>query len=196
MKNIISTVLFMLIVSMLFVKTQSTDIDSAIDKRLTWIQTLLSEDVKSIDSDNYIFYCTGHHGIIWSLITSDSSEVRIYNGTTRNHIDYTNQVIPDTLSFVGNNIKTISWGFDSLANAAHLLVPIENRVYNPIYNELYIIKDGNLSFCYNDAEVFYHESDSIEFNNKLSRLGFLMFWLAAPSCRHFLPLPNDTLSLR
>lgn len=181
---------------MLFTKAQSTNTDSTIDNRQAWIQSLLGGHGNPINCNDYIFYCAGHHGIIWSLITSDSLGISLYNGTTRKHIDYENQSIPDTLSFIKNNIKTIRWGIDSLSNAAQSLTPLKNRVYNPIYNELYIIKDGNLSFSYNDSNVFYNGADSIEFHNKLNKLAFLMLWLAVPSGRPYLPLPGDTLSLR
>lgn len=196
MKKLISSIFFLSIISMLFVKAQLTNTNFTIDNRQTWIESLLNEHEKSINSNDYIFYCTGHHGIIWSLIVSDSLGISLYNGTTRNHIDYSNQNIPDTLSFIKNNIKTICWGIDSLTNNAHLLTPLKNRVYNPIYYELYIIKDGNLSFSYNDAKVFYSGADSINFQNKLNKLAFLMLWLAAPSSRPYLPLPSDTLSLK
>lgn len=193
MKSLIPSVLFIFIISMLFVNAQSTNVVCDIDKQRAWIQSLMSEQGISINKNGYIFYCTGHHGVIWSLIVSDSSEIHLYNGTTRDHIDYANQDIPDTLSFIKKNIKTICWGIDSLTNNAHLLTPVKNRVYNPIYYELDIIKDGNLSFCYNDAKVFYNGADSINFQNKLNKLAFLMLWIADPSIRPYLPQPCDTL---
>lgn len=194
MKNLISTVIFFPIISILFANAQLTNRDFTIDNQQTWIESLLNEHGKSTKNNDYIFYCTGDHGVIWSLIAFDSLGISLYNGTTRNHIDYANQNIPDTLSFIKNNIKTISWGIDSLANATDLLTPLINRVYDPIYYELDIIKDGNLSFSYNDAKVFYNGPDSINFQNKLSKLKFLMLWLAAPSIRQYLPLPNDSFN--
>ena len=196
MKNLVITVFFTFLLSILFVNAQSTDADCTIDEQQAWIQSLLNEQGISINTDDYIFYCTGHHGIIWSLITSDSSGIQLYNGTTRSHIDYENESIPDTLSFIKNNIRAISWGFDSLANTAHWLTPLNNGVYNPIYHELHVINDGNLSFSYNDAEVYYTGPDSTKLKHNLRKLVYLMFWLAAPSCRPYLPLPGDTLSLR
>lgn len=181
---------------MLFVKAELTNTSFTIDDRQRWIESLLNEHDKSLNCNDYIFYCTGHHGIIWSVIVMDSLGISVYNGTTRNHIDYANQNIPDTLSFIKNNIKTIRWGIDSLPNNANLLTPLKNRAYNPIYNELDIIKDGNLSFSYNDAKVFYNGVDSINFQTKLSKLTFLMLWLAAPSVRPYLPQPSDTLLLK
>lgn len=191
MKSLIATALFSLIISILFVSAQSTMSDSTIDSRQQWIKSLLSEQCKSLNTSNYIFYCSGHHGIIWSLITSDSSGIHLYNGTTRTHIDYMNQSISDTLSFINNNLKTITWGLDSLDNTNHLITPLKDGVYKPIYNELDIIKDGNISFSYNDTKDYYSGTDSTKFN----KLIYLMRWLAAPSSRSYLPPPGDTLLL-
>lgn len=181
---------------MLFVKALFANTSFTKDNRQTWLDSLLIEHDNSKKSNDYIFYCTGHHGIIWSLVVLDSLGISLYNGTTRKHIDYTNQNILDTLSFIKNNIKTICWGFDSLPYNAHLLKPSNSRVYNPMYNELYIVKDGNISFNYNDAIFFYSGVDSISFHNKLNKLTFLMLWLASPTIRPYLPLPNDTLLLK
>lgn len=196
MRCLIATGLSVLIISILLANAQSVNTESSIDTRLTRIQSVINEQGEPINSDDYIFYCTGHHGIVWSLITSDSSGISLYNGTTRDHIDYANQSIPDTLSFINDNIKAITWGMDSLANAAQFLSPVENAVYNPIYTELFIIKDGKISFSYNPRKVFYNRADSIQFNTDLNRLFFLMYWLSAPECRPYLPLPSDTLSLK
>lgn len=196
MKSLIPIVLVILISSMLIVNAQSTNADCTIDKEQAWIQSLLSEHNESINSNDYIFFCTGHHGIIWSLIASDSSEIHLYNGTTRKHLDYPNQSIPDTLTFINNNIMTITWGTDSLAKAAQSLTPLRNEVYSPIYHQLYIIKNGKVVFSYNDREDSYTGTDSTNFHDNLSKLTFLMLWLAAPSCRPFLPLPGDTLLLK
>lgn len=93
-------------------------------------------------------------------------------------------------------IQTIIWGFDTLSNFAHLLKPLEDTIYNPIYNQLYVIKAGNITFRYNDCLQYYVGSDSIQFHRKFSKLVFLMLWLASPTNRPYLPLPNDSLLLQ
>ncbi len=142
--------------------------------------------------NGYIVYCTGHHGIIWSLIGSDSLGIFLNNGSTRNHIEFFDDGLSDSLSFIKDNIKTIKWGFDSLSNFAHLLKPLDETTYKPIYNQLYIIKDGNMTFHYNNSRQYYAGSDSIQFQNKFSILVFLMLWLATPTCRPYMPLPKDS----
>lgn len=176
----------------MFVKAQTTTTDiSPIDKRQEWIQSILSEQTKSIKYNDYIFYCTGHHGIIWSLIASDSTGIYLYNGTTRKQELCADSIIPDSLSFIRENIKTITWGFDSLASAAKSLKPLNNKIYNPIYSQLYVIIDNNIVFSYNNRDDCYIGADSIRFNHNINKLLYLMFWLAAPSGRPYMPRPCD-----
>ena len=178
----------MLLLPMLFINARSENTDLAIDNLHPWIEWLLNEHDDSLDGQNYIFFCAGHHGSIWSLITSDSSGIKLFNGTTRKHIvDTCQYAIQDTLSFINDNIDTISWGFDSLANNPHSLSPKKTWEYNPFSIELDIISEGKLVFNYNNGDFDYSGPDSAQFRN----LSYLMFWLAAPSCRQFMPLPSD-----
>lgn len=193
MKSLPYLFILLLYIPLLPVTAQSTCEDrDTVDKQLAWVQSILREQSMSIKDNDYLFYCTGHHGIAWSLIVSDSSGICLYNGTTRNHIERSDYSMPDSLSFINDNIKTIAWGFDSLLNSAQLLAPKINTTYNPIYNQLFVIKNGNLTFSYNDCKDYYTGSDSIVFHKNLSRLIFLMLWLAAPSTHPYLPTPNDT----
>lgn len=192
MKKLLLAILFTTLIPILFVKAQTTTTDiSSIDKQQEWIQLLLSEHDKPLKYNDYLFYCTGHHGIVWSLIASDSSGIYFYNGTTREQRVCADSIFLDSLSFVKENIKTITWGFDSLVSAAKLLKPIENRIYNPFYSQIYVVIDNNLVFSHNDTEDYYTGADSIRFNHNLSKLVYLMFWLSAPSCRPYMPMPGD-----
>lgn len=192
MKYLLLAVLFTTIIPVMFVKAQTTTTDiSPIDKRQEWIQSILSEQSKPIKYNDYIFYCTGHHGIIWSLIASDSTGIYLYNGTTRKQELCADSIIPDSLSFIRENIKTITWGFDSLASAAKSLKPLNNKIYNPIYSQLYVIIDNNIVFSYNNRDDCYIGADSIRFNHNINKLFYLMFWLSAPSGRSYMPRPCD-----
>lgn len=187
--------LFTLIISLLFMfvrfgTTQSKIAGSNIDKRQLWIESILNEKGILHPCKDYIFYCTGHHGIIWSAITSDSSGICLFNGTTRNHVECADYSHLDTLSFIKNNFKTITWGFDSLSNDAQYLIPLKDDAYNPIFTELYIVKNNKIIFCYKNTDC-YSECDGIDFRYKLDKLAFLMFWLASPSVRSYLPIPCD-----
>lgn len=142
---------------------------------------------------DFIFYWTGHHGLVWSLIASDSSGIYLYNGTTRKKLENSDEDLPDSLSFIKSNIKTITWGFDSLANASPLLSPLNDTIYNPFYSELYVIKDGKIALNYNFRKDYYSGADSTVFRPNLSRLVYLMLWLAAPDCRQYMSTPCDTL---
>lgn len=192
MRSLLILFIYISLGSVLFGAAQSIIAEDSSDSRLSWIESLLDDEDKSFNSGDYLFYCSGHHGIIWSLIASDSSRIHLYNGTTRKHIEHANLYSFDTLSFINDNINTINWGIDSLDNAAQALTPLNDEAYNPIYNELYIIKENKIVFCSNNAD-YYSGPDSTIFNHHLSKLSYLMYWLAAPSCRPYLPVPCDTI---
>lgn len=169
----------------------STDTDNS-DNQLPWVQSILNEQCNHTDSTDCLFYFTGHHGIIWSSIISDSSGIHLYNGSTRNHIDYPENCPFDTLSFLSNNNQTITWGFDSLANNAQLLVPVQKNEYNPLYSELLVIKGNKTIFRRNGADYFAGP-DSARFDSNFKKVLYLIFWLASPSCRSYIPIPCDKL---
>lgn len=196
MRRLLPIFLFTLLITILFANNSTVANCRINDEEDAWIQTLLEEKNISIKHNDYIFYCTGHHGIIWSLIASDSMGIFLQNGTSRNHVEFSDCELSDSLLFIKDNIQTIMWGFDSLSNFAHLLKPLEKTTYNPIYNQLYIIKDGKITFCYNNGKQYYAGYDSIQFQSNLRKLVFLMLWLASPTCRSYLPLPSDSLLLK
>lgn len=192
MKSLRVSFLIVFVVSVLLNMAQSTVIDSISCNRQSWIQSILEKEGKSINSNDYLFYYTGHHGKRWSLITLDSSGIYLYNGTTRDHIPTDDYGLFDTLSFLKNNIDPITWGFDSLAIAAQLLMPLKNNCYKPVYNELYAVKNNKVVFILNGVDYFCGP-DSARFNSNLDRLLYIMYWLATPSSRPYLPVPGDTL---
>ena len=192
MRRLLPIIIFLLFFSILFVNSSTIANNITNDKEDTWIQAIVGEQNISMQHNDFILYCTGHHGIIWSLIAYDSLGIFLHNGTTRNHVEFSDRGLSDSLSFIKDNIQTIMWGFDSLSNLAHLLKPLEDTKYNPIYNQFYVIKDGNITFCYNDREQYYAGSDSLQFHDNFSKLAFLMFWLASPTSRPYLPLPRDS----
>lgn len=192
MKSLRVSFLIVFFVFVLLSMAQSTIVDCIACNRQSWIQSIWGKEGKSINSNDFLFYYTGHYGKSWSLITSDSSGIYLYNGTTRDNIPIADNGSFDTLSFLKNNIGSITWGFDSLANAAQLLMPLKSNCYNPVYNELYRVKDNKVVFSLNCADYFCGP-DSARFNSNLVKLLYLMYWLAAPSNRPYLPVPCDTL---
>lgn len=191
MRYLLPSFIILLLHSILFVEAQSTSANiHPVDSRQKWIQSILREHSKPIKSNDYIFYCTGHHGINWSLIANDSSGIYLYNGSTRKRIKYDDSALQDSLSFINDNILTIKWGFDSLANAANFLKPLKTDVYNPVYQQIYLIKDNKLVLSYNDIDDYYAAPDSVRFNSNIHKLVYLMFWLSAPSARPYMPVPQ------
>ena len=194
MKYLIYTFFLVLFVCPLFAATYPKNPDHFTSmKQDAWIQSLLAEQNRTIEDKDYLFYCTGHHGMIWSIIVSDSSGMSIYNGTTRTQADHRDNGLTDTLLFINDNIQTIAWAFDSLSNAITLIRTNNDTTYNPVYTELYLKKDGNVNCIYNNQiHGYYTGADSVEFNNNFKGLLYLMYWLAAPSVRQYLSVPSDT----
>lgn len=163
------------------------------DARLYRMQTLLNEKGLTIDDNDYIFFCTGHHGLIWSLIARDSSGIQLYNGTTRKQMIEPDSVELDSMSFVNNNIKTIEWGLDSVTDDAKLLTLIQSEEYSPIYEEIFTVKNGEIIFSiFRNGREQYVGTDSVRFDNNIKKLSYMMLWLASPSIRTYLPTPCDT----
>lgn len=191
MKNLLVALLFVVFASVVVGAEQSTTTESTDDAQHSWTRPFLKQDYS-----DYIFYCTGHHGMIWSIITLDSSGiVDLHNGTTRTHIEYVDSGLTDSISFIKDNINTIMWGFDSLANAARLLTPVKKKDYTPIYDALYVVKNHKTVFALDDAAC-YSGGDSAHFNYKLGKLQYLMYWLASPIVREYVPRPYDSISAK
>ena len=190
MKNLLVALLFVVFASVLVGAEQSITTESTDDAQHSWTRPFLKQDYS-----DYIFYCTGHHGMIWSSITLDSSGiVDLNNGTTRNHIEDVDPGLTDSISFIKNNINTIMWGFDSLANEARLLTP-GKKDYTTTYDALYVVKNHKTVFSLKNAAHF-SGVDSAQFNYKLGKLYYLMFWLASPSVREYIPRPCDSISAK
>lgn len=194
MKNLPKLLVLLFLLPVLFNIDQNASGKGLADNNCSWIQSLLNTQDTSTNCNNCIFYCTGHNGMIWSLITLDSSEIHIFNGTTRRHIEKPDNNPFNSSKLIENNINTITWAFDSLECYSKLLTPLKNGTYNPVYSELSIIKDGNTVFSYKNSE-YYCDPNNKNFNCKLEQILFLMYWLAAPSSRPYLRTPSDTFHI-
>lgn len=143
-------------------------------------------------NDSYLFYIAGHHGKMWSKIVVDSAGFHISNGTTKDWIDMDSIHPFDTLSFLKDNAKNIEWGFDSLLPESEQLKVVIDDTYNPLFYELSLVINGKIAFS-NNPNKNYVGSNSDMFNQKLDALMYLMQWIAYPSLRQFMPVPNDSL---
>jgi len=70
--------------------------------------------------------------------------------------------------------------------------PIKREEYNPIYTSLSIISEKSATYFDSNDAVAFAGPDSIAFNNKFKRLSLIMYWLAEPSIRPYIP---DSISL-
>lgn len=192
MKNLITALLLILIIPMLFVNAQSMNTDYDNERELTMIKSLLEKKGIKINCSDYIFYYIGDYRIPWSMMTMDSIGINIYHGTMRERDDSEDPTIPDTLSFIKDNIKTITWGFDSLVDFGQFS-PLEKELpYNKSYYVLYIVKDGKIFFVNDTRKVYYSGAEDSMFWENFKNLSYLMFWLAYPDLHPYMPVPSDT----
>lgn len=173
-------------------------INSGISSLISNGNDCVNESSKSLSpisvNDAYILFCTGHHGKNWSKIVVDSAGFHITNGTTRDWGEVTSDIPIDTIYFLMNNVRTIKWGIDSLLTEVERLKPEVDNSYNPIFYELSVVNNDNM-ILHNNHTKKYVGPSSDKFNQKLGALVYLMQWIASPSLRQYMPMPNDTLGV-
>ena len=135
---------------------------------------------------DFLYYSTGHHGVVWSLIYREAGSYRMRIGTTRGN----NQVMNvefDTVAFLNANGKLLAWGLDTLPVIAKKMTPQHRTVYWPIYESLYSLNAKTGDEFFSDNAIGYSGPDSVAFNEKFTKLNMLMYWLAAPEVRQVIP---------
>lgn len=140
-----------------------------------------------------IFYSTGHNKRRWSLIYKDSSSLEIVSGETT-HNGISEHKTKDEMLLLLKNNNLITWGLDSCGIIMSQMKRIENKGYSPLYNQLFIFGNDNRSaFVLNNARSFSGK-DSIQVNQKLDKLIYLMWWIALPELQEIIPFPSDSIS--
>jgi len=138
--------------------------------------------VNLVVNKDYIFYLTGHHGHIWSLITDSDSCYMCFAGNTRNG-ELKRGMLPK-----GNQL--LSWGFDSLPEKALNMIPIYRKEYFPFYTRMIVYSDCGKRIFNMDNAIGYKGPDSASFNRELNRLRYFMFWQASTEYQDKLPIPE------
>lgn len=134
-----------------------------------------------INQKQFLFYCTGHVGIVWSIVVREDVGYLVYYGNTSDEF-----VATDT---IGQCNEIIQWGFDSLYLEAKTMKMKKINEYSPVKNVLEVY-DDNCQRVFADYDmVIYGGYNSEIFNEKLRRLKYMMFWLSAPEIRNFSPSP-------
>ena len=162
------------------------------DNNNGWLYQMIGNEsiTDSIYGKNFILYYTGHHGHIWSIILSDSTGYHLYNGSTRHKLAEIEPLPFDTMDLLSNNFSTLQWAFDLLAKEAKSMTPHIKKEYSPIYNEMIVFNRDKIVFRLNNTDKF-SGCDSLEFNSKLQKIEYLMYWLSSPSIRPYIPIPKD-----
>lgn len=135
---------------------------------------------------DFLYYSTGHHGVVWSLIYREAGSYRMRIGTTREYNQVMNAEF-DTVAFLNANGKLLAWGLDTLPVIAKKMKPQHRTVYWPIYESLYSLNAKTGDEFFSDNAIGYSGPDSVAFNEKFTKLNMLMYWLAAPEVRQVIP---------
>jgi len=192
MKKIIFVLGFLLFSLILLSNNPESNSDDYRDLNL--LHHILPHQIDTmIQNKSMIFYTVGHHGYNWSLIVRDGTNFCAYNGrvTAAEKIVYeqTNDNRFDSIAFFNANNAIFSWGIDSLPIQSVKMKRIRPSGWISIWESLAIINELGETisdFNYNNA-IRFSGPDSIVFNDKFNRLALLMYWLASPEVRKFLP---------
>lgn len=125
-----------------------------------------------INENTFLYYTKGHHGHIWSLIIKDNNHYILVAGSTRNNNHHI-----DTL-FIDKPVLT--WGMDSLAMSCHKMKPVYRKSFWPFYERLVLFSAEKAKIFDCTNALCYSGIDSASFNEKLNRLKYYMYWIAAP----------------
>ena len=125
-----------------------------------------------IEGKDFLYFVTGHHGCIWAYVVSDEKGYIAVSGDTR-----TGDFRIDTIS---KNATRLKWGLDSLALCCHEMKPVKRTEYWTNYEQLALVSSNNeIIFDCVDTDYF-SGPDSVTFNKELSKLKYMMLWIAFP----------------
>lgn len=135
-----------------------------------------------IDGKKFLYYTTGHHYHNWSMVIPRDDYYVILSGNT-----WEKNLCVDTVF----SSSVLKWGLDSLELYCNKMTPIKRTKYVSGYNQLALISFDNKVVCNYCNIIGFSGPDSVVFNKKYHRLGYLMFYAAAPSnFKEKLPTPQ------
>ena len=151
------------------------------------ISTFNDSITNIIEGKKFLYYITGHHGHVWSIVVPEKDRYTLVSGNTRN-----NTWRIDTISTDMSSIDTsvLKWGLDTMALNYHKMKPVENSSYSPFYVRFVLFSSQKeIVFDCSNTNSF-SGVDSITFNKKLKDLKYFMYWIASPiDIREKLPTP-------
>lgn len=157
-----------------------------------FIHRLTGDSVWTLTKDkDYVFMFTGHLGLIWSMISSDSSGYNLFHGHTVGIPPEDSKLSIDTANFISRHIRTIKWALDTLPGDTLNLTPIEKK-YGQTFFHIYIHKESGELVTIRDEMTFKGKDKKIA-NDKLEKLRRMLYWMAVPGfMKHFYDqLPDD-----
>lgn len=166
-----------------FIVVSSIACGSQLDcQRFDVINNFSDSITNIIEGKKFLYYITGHHGHIWSLVVSEKDRYICVSGNTRN-----NDCRIDTIHVEASVLK---WGLDTMDLYCHKMEPIENTTYWPFYERL-VLSSSKKEIIFDSIDTnSYVGTDSVTFNNKLNELKYFMYWIAVPEVvRRKLPTP-------
>ncbi len=156
-----------------------------IERIITQIQ--LDSVKPDIENKPFIFFTAGHHGYNWAILVKSTDTFMVYSGSVpsnRGSLTSKDQSGFDSLRFFSSNKACINWALDTLLKKALRMTPIINHDYNPMYSSLSIYNSEGERLYHKSSDIIgYTGANSTEFNEKLQKLWFIMFWLSAPAIR-------------
>ena len=121
------------------------------------------------------------------MVSSDAKGLQLFNGSTKFWEEKIEQTPFDTIKFMKRNKGILQWGLDTLPAQAYKMTPQYSNAYSPFNYSLKVIYFGENLIFSSVNTTNYSGPDSAAFNDKYGRLCFIMFWLAAPEIRPYIP---------
>lgn len=154
---------------------------------------LVSDSIYSVMKGHpAIVYSYGHYGNSWSLISRIDDEFRAFSGKhdySGNSFLTENTPVNqfDSTLLFSINRDLILWGLDTLSTESINMQPFEEEISATLYSNLYVFNADGVNVFDSENAVTFSGPDSLKFNNNYNRLCLLMYWLASPRIRQYIP---------
>ncbi|MDE6131317.1 MAG: hypothetical protein K2F74_06965, partial [Muribaculaceae bacterium] len=121
---------------------------------------------------DFLYFVTGYHGHNWAYVVSDEEGYIAVSGDTRTG-DF-------RIDIISKDATRLKWGLDSLALYCHEMKPLKRTIYRMNYERLALVS-SNKEIIFDCVDTDYFSGpDSVTFNKELSKLKYMMLWIAFP----------------
>lgn len=186
MKKLLIAILLFISVGfrIITISQNSKEINEEFDfKKFLCSYDITDSILEQLSNNRFIFFSKGHNGHIWSIVVDNAPNYLIFSGNTRESV-----FMVDSMN---GEYPLISWGMDSLESESQSIKPVQRDSYWPFYTQLILYSEDGKELFKLDNAISYSGQDSIDFNKKLNRLKYFMYWNACSSdIQEKLPSPN------